>query len=71
MYSLERHLGGVEVLRRVLCHYYEVQLVQIRRCDDLFKVTRAVSTQKGMNVDDALVLGKMPVAMIDAPLRVK
>jgi hypothetical protein len=37
-------------------HYYEVELIGLRGCDDVFKGTGAVTAEKRVDVHDALVL---------------
>src|SRR5882672_1870420 len=61
MLAFQRHLGGVEILCRMFSHYYKVQVIRLRRRDDVFEVAAAVAAEKGVNMNDAFKLSEAAV----------
>src|SRR5882762_10350348 len=50
----------------MFCHHHEVQLVRARCGNNVFECAGAMSSQKGMNVDDPFVLDEVAVSVINA-----
>jgi len=42
-------------------HYYKVQVIRLRRRDDVFEVAAAVAAEKGVNMNDAFKLSEAAV----------
>ena len=60
--AVERQCGGVVILRVVFGHYDKIEAVGVCRRDQLVKTARAVPAQARVNVDVALVFGKVGVS---------
>src|SRR5258708_21311481 len=56
------HRCGIKVLLRMLGHDHEIELVGFGRGNQLGKVSRAMPSQRTMNVNDALVIDKLAFA---------
>src|SRR5258706_9953050 len=62
MCCVKSHRCGIKALLRMLGHDHEIELVGFGRGNQLGKVSRAMPSQRTMNVNDALVIDKLAFA---------
>gem|GEM_PF-3640892 len=70
MFVAKSHSCCIEIVRRVLRHYHEVELVGLRGGDDVVEVARAVTAEKGMHMHDSFVLNHAGIGRSHNPLRI-